>query len=500
MSPVRIVCALLVFALSACNAAAPPAALPQFGSSARVAAGASITIDPSQRGAVVSPLVLGANMGTWYDLTQPNMAPAFRTAGMTATRWPGGSESDQYHWQTNSFGKHPCNENAYINPNTTFDSFLKDIVAPAKLDVAITVNYGSNPACTAGADPSEAAGWVKYVNNDRKLGVKWWTVGNEEFGSWETDLHTLPHDPAQYAQNVADDFYPQMKKASSSPINVCVDVDPDTRGWDATVLAKAKYDCVELHFYPEGTKSNDEALIAQDPAKFDQYLQSLKKELKAAGHASTPIYVGELGSTYGTPGKQTMSITQALFSGQLIGQMLQNGVARATWWLGYGNCLSKTAGGDFNSLVYGWQDFGGYMIFSDGTVYDGCSKTNVPRGTVLPTGSAFEVASNFVRDGEHMLGVSVKSAPNVRAFASTYDGGYALLLFNLDKDASIKVPVRISGMNGGSGGTTVVYDKSLYDYSKNNIWKTPADASLPAWKGSFTVTLPAWSMMAVRTK
>src|ERR1700761_7565746 len=140
------------------------------------------------------------------------------------------------------------------------------------------------------------------------------------------------------------------------------------------------------------------------------------------------------------------------------------------------------------------------MIFSDGTVYDGCSKTDVPRGTLLPTARAFEVASSFVRDGEHMLGVSVKSAPNVRAFASTYDGGYALMLFNLDKDSSINVPVTISGVNSGSGGTTMLYDRALYDASKDNVWKNPTTGSLKAWKGSFTVTLPAWSMIVVRTK
>jgi hypothetical protein len=122
------------------------------------------------------------------------------------------------------------------------------------------------------------------------------------------------------------------------------------------------------------------------------------------------------------------------------------------------------------------------------------------RGTVLPTGRAFEVASNFVRDGEHMIGVSVKSAPHVRAFASTYDGGYALMLFNLDKGASIQVPVTIAGVSGGSGGSTVLYDKALYDASNNNVWKKPLTASLPAWNGTFTVTLPAWSMMTVRTK
>ncbi|HEY1428452.1 MAG TPA: hypothetical protein VGF18_02690, partial [Candidatus Tumulicola sp.] len=286
----------------------------------------------------------------------------------------------------------------------------------------------------------------------------------------------------------------------SSPINVCVDVDPQTAGWDSTVLANAKYDCVELHYYPQGTTVDDQFLVDQAAPKLNQYLHSLEGELKTAGHPTTPIYVGELGSTYGTPGKQTMSITQALYAGQVIGQLLENGVSRATWWIGYGGCNSENGGGDFDPSLYGFQDFGGYMIFSDGTVQEGCSTTDVPRGTVLPTGRAFEVASNFVRDGERMLGVSVKGASRVRAFASTYDGGYALMLFNLDKAASVKIPVTISGVASGSGGTTVLYDKTLYDASKNNVWKKPVTGTLPAWNGSFSVTLPAWSMMTLRTK
>jgi alpha-L-arabinofuranosidase len=199
-------------------------------------ASSSIVVHPSQVGATVSGLVMGANMATWYDVTQSNLAQAIKKAGMTATRWPGGSESDNFHWQTNSLGQGDCS-GGYVNPNSTFANFEKDIVRPAKLDLAITVNYGSNPACTDGADPSEAAGWVQYANATKGYNVLWWSVGNEEYGSWETDKHSQPHNPTQYAQNVANGFYPQMKAASNTPINVCVDVDPDTAGWDSTVLA-----------------------------------------------------------------------------------------------------------------------------------------------------------------------------------------------------------------------------------------------------------------------
>jgi hypothetical protein len=497
----RFAPALLASSLAACYGApaAPPVTTSLVPAAARAGGQPSIVVDPSKKGPVISSLVLGANMATWYDITQSDLIPGFQTAGMAATRWPGGSESDNFHWETNSLGSGNCDA-GYVNPNSTFDNFIKDIAKRGKLDVSITVNYGSNPACDAGADPTEAAGWVAYANKKKKLGIKWWSVGNEEYGTWETDLHSQPHDPTQYAQNVASDFYPKMKAASPSPINVCVDVDPQTAGWDSTVLANAKYDCVELHYYPQGTTVDDQFLIEKAAPKLNQYLGALKGELKAAGHADTPIYVGELGSTYGTPGKQTTSITQALFAAQVIGQLVENGVARATWWLGYGGCNSKTGGGDFDSSLYGWQDFGGFMVFSDGTIQEGCSSENVPRGTVLPTGRAFEVAANFVRGGEHVVGVSVRSAPHVRAFASTYDGGYSLLLINLDKNASIDVPISIAGVGSGSGATTIVYDKSLYDASKNNVWKKPVNATLPAWNNSFTVTLPPWSIMAVRTK
>lgn len=458
-----------------------------------------LTVQPSKPGAAVSAAVLGANMATWYDVTQPGLAPTFQTAGLQSTRWPGGSESDNFHWKTDSLGQGPCG-GGYVNPNSTFDSFLRDIAHPAHLDVAVTVNYGSNPECTGGADPGEAAGWVKYANARKHYALKWWSVGNEQYGSWETDLHSQPHDPSQYAGLVATSFYPRMHAASPTPIDVCVDVDPDTPGWDATVLAQAKYDCVELHYYPQGNTVDDAFLIEKAAPGLAAYVGRLKGELAAAGRAKTPIYVGEIGSTYGTPGKQTMSITQALYAGQVVGELMKAGAARATWWIGYGGCNSSSGGGDFSPSLYGWQDFGGYMIFSDGTLADGCSTTDVPRGTLLPTARALQVASHFVRDGERMLGLSKTGLPRVRAYASTYDGGFALMLFNLSKTEGSVVPVKIAGRSSGSGGEIVTYDKALYDASKQNVWKGPIVKKLPPWSGGFSVTLPPWSIVTVQTK
>ena len=368
------------------------------------------------------------------------------------------------------------------------------------MDVAITVNYGSNPACDAGADPSEAAGWVKYANNTKHYGVTWWTVGNEEFGSWETDKHTQPHDPAQYASLVAAGFYPQMKAASSTPIKVGVDVDPGYSAWDATVLSQAKYDFVELHYYPQGTTVSDAYIVGQGAPQLGQTIEELKTEMKNAGHPNTPIYVGEIGSTYGTPGKQTTSITQALYAGQVIGEMAREGVARATWWIGYGGCNAESQGGDFSASLYGWQNFGGYMMFSDGTQQESCSTTNVPTGTILPTARAYQVASHFLRNGEHIVASKLAGLPNVRAYAGTYNGGVALMLFNLNKNDAATVPVTIASKASGSGGFVWTYDKALYDKSKTNVWAAPAQTKLAPWSKGFSVTLPPWSMVVVQTK
>ena len=123
-----------------------------------------------------------------------------------------------------------------------------------------------------------------------------------------------------------------------------------------------------------------------------------------------------------------------------------------------------------------------------------------PPRDVAATARALQVASHFVRDGERMLGLSKTGLPRVRAYASTYDGGFALMLFNLSKTEGSVVPVKIAGRSSGSGGEIVTYDKALYDASKQNVWKGPIVKKLPPWSGGFSVTLPPWSIVTVQTK
>jgi hypothetical protein len=455
---------------------------------------ATLIVNRTTPGALVTDQILGMNMANWFDQTQPGMAAALKTGGVRAVRWPGGSASDVFHWATNS----ECNS-GYVDTNSTFDNFFKDIATPDKLDVAVTLDYGSNAACNAGGDPTEAASWVAYALAHNEP-VSHWTVGNEVYGSWEYDLHPIPHDPTTYANAVANGYWPDIKKANPKAL-VGVVVAPGYN-WDSIVLAQAKYDFVEFHYYAQAPgQESDAYLVGQASQDFATAIAAVKTDLSAAGKPNTPIYVGELGSVYSNPGKQSSSITQALFAGQVLGEMMNAGIARATWWLGFGGC-SDASSGNFSSSLYGWQNFGGYMVFSDGTPEYGCSNaTAVPLGTLLPTARAFQLFALVAKNGEHALPVTASGHTSAfRAYAATAGAGTAVVLFNTDETKKLDVSIGIAGVASSSDVTTTTYDRAIYDKSQNNVWAGPEKKSLGAQVMPLKLTLPPWSMTVVQVK
>jgi hypothetical protein len=456
---------------------------------------ATVTVNPAAAGPAVTDKILGMNMANWFDPTQSGVASALKKGGIKSLRWPGGSASDRFHWATNTL----CGS-GYVSPNATFDNFFADVVTPDKLDVAVTVDYGSNAACNAGGDPTEAAAWVAYAKAHGDA-VSHWTVGNEVYGSWEYDLHAKKNDPTTYANAVATGFYPDMKAADPKAlVGVVAIPNAGSAGWDQIVLAKAKYDFVEYHYYAQAPgQESDTYLVSQASQDFATALAAVKSDLATAGHPNTPIYVGELGSVYSNPGKQTSSITQALYAGQVLGELMKAGVSRATWWLGYGGC-SDASGGNFSGALYGWQNFGGYMIFSDGTPEYGCSNaTAVPLGTLLPSARAFQLFALVAKPGQHVLGVTAAGSSDLRAYAATAaGGGTALVLFNMNETTTLPVSIAVTGVTSSTAVTVNTYDKAIYDKSKTNIWAAPAQKKLGAQTLPLALTLQPWSMNIVR--
>jgi hypothetical protein len=467
-------------------------------SAVAVALATMISVDQSSLGPAISSQLMGMNMGYWYDPSTPAIVPAFLAAGIKGVRWPGGSAANVYHWATNTL----CDGGQTL-PTDAFDTYIAEAIQPGNFDLALTANYSTDAACTGPGDPAEAAAWVQnaMVNGNYVTHV---TVGNENWGSWEPDLHATPYDPTTYANATATGYYPQIK-AVNPKVQVGVGVNPwNSPPWDPIVLSQAKYDFVEYHFYAEAPGAeNDTFLVQQAAQQITVAINAIKAELVTAGAPDTPIFIGEIGSVYDDPGKQTSSITQALYAGQVLGEMMNDGVSRAAWWLGFGGCDSDPTVENFSSSLYGWQNFGGYMVFSDGLPEYGCEGSAIPTlpaGIPLPTARAFQLFSSVAIDGEHVLIANVAGdTADVRVYAATSNGGTgaALVVFNLNETASEPVGITLSKQSAASSVIVETYSKAIYDQSKNNVWAAPTKTDLGAQSLPLALTLDPWSMNVI---
>jgi alpha-L-arabinofuranosidase len=197
----------------------------------------------------VAPNLVGVNLAWWDDkLTTPQTQQMVQAAGLTMFRFPGGSSSDDYHFNISNNYNDPV-----ANTIPQFTQFIEGVGGTG----LVTLDYGSG-------SPQEAAAELAYLEGSPTdstvigTGLEWndntkqwqqvnwqtvgywaslrgatplaqddgynflrinhpaafseikdWEVGNEEYGSWEIDHHGTAgpggvstgaqHDPATYA-------------------------------------------------------------------------------------------------------------------------------------------------------------------------------------------------------------------------------------------------------------------------------------------------------------
>ena len=444
----------------------------------------SIVVDATSSGPTILANQFGGNFSSYasVDITDASHLQDAQALGVHLVRWPGGSVSDNYHWQ----GDTSCTGDA--GARNTFANFLDAIVAPGNLDFAITVNYGTDETCDGPGDPAEAAAWVAAARTAGYAG-RHWTVGNEVYGSWETDLHAKPHDAATYvaAIDAADGYYAAMKAADPDAQVGAVVSGFDT-AWDTAVIANARYDFLEVHYYAENGTESDTGLLAaasDTGSGLASYFRNIRAILAAQGKpASTPIFLGEINSEsdYTKLTTQSTSIVNGLFTGLALAEVMSADVPMATWWSidTEGQHASAATG------VYGFQDYGTYSEIADGIVY--------------PSGRAYQLAAQFAVPGNHLLATSVDaSAPNVRAYAATQGTGYALFLFNVGQTDIANLGVEIDhSPRSAYGASLLTYGKAQYDDSRNGVWTAPVNQSLGSVGTTVQVSLPAWSVTVLK--
>lgn len=369
----------------------------------------AITVYPKQPQSTVQATAIGINTATWSSHLMDAVVPSLlRAAGVKVLRYPGGSWSDIYHWQTNTLTK---GQSGTPNPMDDFSNFMK-LVQATKAQAMITVNYGSNPQGTAGGSPTEAAAWVRYATAHHD-GVKLWEIGNELYGNgtygngWEEDLHA-DKGPAAYAK-YAKQFITAMKKVNPTiKVGVVLTApgnwpDGQTPDWNNTVLRAigSDIDFVDVHWYAQSPGQESDAGLLQSTGTIPGMVTTLQQEIQndcGANAKHVKIMLTETNSVSYNPGKQTVSMVNALFLADDYASWLSQGVANVDWWDLYNGW---TTGTNNATDLFGTVQYGDYGVLSAG---DSAGQlTEPPASTPFPTYYGLVMLSKWIAPGDTIV-------------------------------------------------------------------------------------------------
>jgi hypothetical protein len=439
---------------------------------------ATVSVNASQSLATVPATAIGGN-GSVYDakLTDAAVPGLLKNAGISLIRFPGGTESDEYNWKNNTdvlSGKAQA---------VNFDQYAT-LLSQTGAQGMVTVDYGTGDTVGASQSPAEtgaqvAADWVRYANVTHNYGIKYWEIGNEVYGNgtyganWEPDKHcstsTNPTNcgPAVYAQNVKA-YISAMKAVDPSIVVGVVLTAPGNwpdgvtntaspQPWNQTVLSAlgSQIGFADVHWYPQNPGNETDSGLLGDTSQIPAMVASLKSLLSQySGSANVPIMVTETNSVSSNPGKQILSIVNALYLNQNYLGWLQSGVTSVDWWQIHNGIVT---GGNNSSSLYGTATYGDYGILSDGScgTVGGAQVCEPAADTPFPAYYGTKLLSMFIHPGDTLVSASSSQSLLHSYAVKAADGSLRVLLVNDDPSNSYTASLSYSGFTPGSATPTV---------------------------------------------
>lgn len=189
-------------------------------------------------------------LGAGWEVN-PAVKEALTALHPTVIRWPGGLFADGYHWRDGIGPPHlrPTRPNRYWRRFGPLMGPRDPNVFGTDEFIALCREVGAEPLINvnlATGTPGEAADWVRYCTGR----VRWWGVGNEQYGFW-----ALGHcSPAAYARRYLE-FREEMLDADPGILTMVVGTDGSFMPeWNRIVLdiIGDKADLLSFHAYVPG--------------------------------------------------------------------------------------------------------------------------------------------------------------------------------------------------------------------------------------------------------
>jgi alpha-N-arabinofuranosidase len=420
------------------------------------AAGQSQAVDVTVRAgdtiAVVGAGAVGVNTPLWNPrLLDPQVPDLVRRAGIGMLEFNGGGVSDLYHWRDGSLSPDPdAADHPYdygsLRPQFSFDQFER-LARQVGAGTLVHVNYGTGT-------PAEAAGWVRYANKVRHLGVRDWVVGEEVWGNggiegvnFEPDAHA-DRSPAAYGRNALR--YIAAMKAVDPTVRVGVEVTgfpfPAFQDWDETVLSIVgrAVDFVDFHYYPLWLPDPSDEALLRVPRQAQANVGALRQLVdRYAGHAHrVDLVAGETNSAV-TQAPQQVSIVNALYLADNVVSLLESGTRTVAWWALHNG---------------GFADSGGDLgLLSTGECNDAGTVCAPPADTPFPPYHAMRLVGALARPGGRLVAVSTGDPLVVGHAVREPDGSLMVLLLNDDPVGERRVRLDLRGYVAAAGDTVLRY-------------------------------------------
>ncbi|MFC1632011.1 alpha-L-arabinofuranosidase C-terminal domain-containing protein [Candidatus Omnitrophota bacterium] len=457
-----------------------------------------IYVDPRKEIATVSNLLYGSNLAPQAE-SEPDIIQFAKNIGISCFRFPGNGSSG-YHWQT---GKSDFISRCDNAPLSRIDYLVKFCQATnTKLIIQVNVESGT-------AD--EAAGWVKYMNQELNFPVEYWQLGDEVYGDWDKGYMSAD----KYAQ-VIKEYATAMKKVDPQ-IKIGMDWAPQIdEKFNIAVIKKAgRYiDFVAVHWYPNhvDTSHRYRGRIHPTPNEvMANYLQIplIVKRVQdiVAKHASRKkgkievTFMGWDGAWDGpnsdmypySQGILQWSLANAIFHADSLGQFAQNGVSVSAQYLFQ----------DINfGLIRGWDKDSGW----GGQRWDG--ETIRPKALAIKLfskhfgdvviDSKVENFPYYYKESDWWADSYTGKVPYVSCYASksTQKNTISLVLINKHAEKEYKVNVAMKSVEPKQGAQIFVLSgPSLYAQNEGKPGNVRIrEYQLPKIDRNFSYNLPAHSV------
>ena len=426
--------------------AAAAAATGGGGAAAAAWSTVNVTVNAAEGLGTIPSTAYGLNTAVWdSQMNTTQTQGLLKAAGVEMLRYPGGSYGDAYNWQNNTV------QGGFVAPGTDFDQFMGTAQAIGAQPILIA-NYGTGT-------PQEAAAWVQYANVTKGYGVKYWEIGNEQYGdgiygaNWEANNYS-DKSPAQYATELLQ-FASAMKAVDPSiKIGAVLTLPgnwPDSvvasgasGDWNQQVLSIAgpAIDFAIVHFYPPSSLG---ASVVNAPDQLGGELAQLRQEINQYAGAHGPGIQVAMTETDGNNFMDTQP--GALYGADTYMTSLENGVFTVDYWDLRNGATAISAAPD------GATDYGDEGVLSSG----GCvgSTCEPPMSTPFPSYYAISMLSKLGLPGDTMVNAGTDQQMVTAHAVRNANGDLSVMLINKDPANSYQASLHYAGFTPVSAPPTV---------------------------------------------